>query len=211
VGTGSVSTGLVHIVDADPATRRSVAEHLEAAGYRTRAHASGESFLRRVNTKSAACVVLDLDLPGIDGMSILRQLDEQGSALRVIALARHADVKTAVACLKSGAVDFLREPYAPVVLLAAIKAAFALADPRRPGRAHSDAPSRLAALTSRQRQVFFAVATGLTSQAIADKLGLSRRTVEMQRAGMMRKLNADNLADVRRIAFEIGLGRGATD
>ena len=197
----------VHIVDDDAAIRRSAGFLLTSSGYRVEGWPSGVEFLKDVRHATAGCILLDVRMPGMDGLEVQQALAEQGVALPVIVLTGHADVAIAVRAMKAGAVDFIEKPFERGVLLAAIEAAFArLEDGARKTSSAQDAARAIAALTPREHEVLDGLARGLPNKTIAYDLGISARTVEVHRANLMAKLGVRSFSDALRIAFAAGLG-----
>ncbi len=197
----------VHIVDDDEAIRQSVGFMLRKAGYEVEAYASGQQFLKTASRETRGCVLLDVRMPEIDGLEVQVRLAEQGIMLPVIMLTGHGDVTLAVRAVKAGAIEFLEKPFERTALLAAIDEA--LGQARRNDRsqlAAAEATVRLAALTTRERDVLDGMVLGRPNKLIAFDLGIATRTVEVHRANLMEKLAARSLSDVLRIAFSAGLG-----
>lgn len=195
----------VYIVDDHEGVRASTSALLQAAGYEPRIHASGEEFLQLADLHAGGCLILDLNLPGIDGLEVLRRLKRLGSDIAVIMLTGHADVRQAVEALKAGAADFLEKPYDLNVLIAAIQKALAVAMERPAAAA---ARRRIEALTPRECDVLLALVRGGSNREIAADLDLSPRTVEMHRASMMARLGARSLSEALKIAYDAGLAAG---
>lgn len=199
--------GLVHIVDDEDAIRRSASFMLKTSGYRVQTWSSGIAFLKEVRRTEAGCVLLDVRMPGMDGLEVQLRLGERGVTMPVIILTGHGDISIAVRAMKAGAVDFLEKPFERQSLLQALEAAFARMHNAESaaGRA-AEAEVLLAGLTSRERDVLQGLAQGLPNKTIAYDLGISPRTVEVHRANLMTKLNVHSLSDALRIAFAAGLG-----
>lgn len=192
----------IHIVDDEDAVRRSAAFLLRTAGYAVTTHESGTAFLADCRHLAPGCVLLDVRMPGIDGLEVQRLLGERGIPMPVIILTGHGDIQTAVAAMKAGAVDFLEKPFARVRLLEAVDAALFRLDAAHSREAGADAARlRLAALTTRERDVLGGLARGLSNKMIAREFGISSRTVEVHRANLMAKLGAGSLSDVLRLTF----------
>lgn len=170
-------------------------------------YASGTTFLKAVSRATTGCVLLDVRMPEIDGLEVQRRLAEVGIALPVIMLTGHGDVALAVRAIKAGALEFLEKPFERTSLLTAIDGALAQSGRNdRAQLAEADAVIRLAALTSRERDVLDGMVLGRPNKLIAYDLGIATRTVEVHRANLMEKLSARSLSDVLRIAFAAGLG-----
>jgi len=148
------------------------------------------------------CVLLDIRMPGLDGLDVQRTLNERGSDFPVIILTGHGDIALSVRALKAGAVDFIEKPFGKAELIAALEEAFARLDDN--GRHRLDAAAanvRLAALTPRERDVLDGLVAGLPNKTIAFDLEISSRTVEVHRANLMSKLGVRSLSQMLRIAF----------
>jgi two-component system, LuxR family, response regulator FixJ len=199
----------VYVVDDDEAVRDSLAALLASAGYRVVAHATARSLLDSDLSASEACILLDVRLPDMNGLSLKDELARRGVDLPVILITGHGDVPMAVRAMQAGAVDFIEKPCREEVLLGSLERAFG----RRPqagepaGAGDDEPTSRLARLTPREREVFERLAQGKANKVIAAELGISPRTVEVHRARVMAKLGARSLADVVRLGLGAGSGR----
>lgn len=192
---------LIHVVDDDESLRVSVGELLEAAGFEMRGYASTGEFLLDPLPDRAGCVLLDVRLPGPSGLDLQAALQRRGIALPVIFLTGHADVATSVRAMKAGAVDFLEKPFTRDLLLDALGRALARDAAQRTARDDERRRSaRLAALTSREREVFDRVVAGKLNKQIADELGIGLRTVKAYRAQLMEKLGVSTAAELGRLA-----------
>lgn len=202
----------IHLVDDDEAVRRSVGFMLRTSGFDVVAHVSGVAFLAGVGSAREGCILLDMRMPGLDGLEVQRTLRERGIALPVIMLTGHGDVTLAVRAIKAGAVDFLEKPFEKTALLGAIEEAFGRLDAADMAEFNAaDAKVRLAALTPRERDVLEGLARGQPNKITAYELGISARTVEVHRANLMHKLKLRRLSDVLRLSFAAGLGAGVPD
>lgn len=198
---------LVHIVDDDEAIRQSVGFMLRKSGHAVRNYVSGTEFLKSVDRETRGCVLLDVRMPGIDGLEVQLRLSEAGIALPIIMLTGHGDVSLAVRAIKAGAVEFLEKPFERMALLAAIDEGFRrAARGKREHLAEADALVRIAALTTRERNVLDGMVLGRPNKLIAFDLDIATRTVEVHRSNLMEKLHARSLSDVLRIAFAANLG-----
>lgn len=194
---------IVFIVDDDAAVRDSLALVLGLRGYATRSFARGEDFLATIDCSAGGCILLDLRLPGIDGLAVQAELAARAIALPIIMLTAHGDAATARAALKAGAFDFLEKPIDDAVLRATIEAALARDHEARDRASHRAAwQDRLARLTPREREVLELVVHGRHNREIAAALGISPRTVEVYKARVMDKLQVDRLPDLIRIALD---------
>lgn len=198
---------LVHIVDDEIAMRRSIAFMLKTAGYAVESWENGLAFLSQVRSAAPGCVLLDVRMPHMDGLTVQSELAARGIAMPVIILTGHGDITTAVNAMRSGAVDFLEKPFQKSVLLAALDAGFRRLDHKAELSDNArDARIRVAGLTPREQHVLDGLARGLPNKTIAFDLGISPRTVEVHRANLMTKLAVNSLSDALRIAFAAGLG-----
>ncbi|EJL33006.1 response regulator [Caulobacter sp. AP07] len=197
---------MIHIVDDEEAIRRSAGFMLKTSGYAVSTYASGDAFLQAAKDAEPGCVLLDVRMPGMDGLEVQKVMAERGIAMPVVVLTGHGDITVAVRAMKGGAVDFIEKPFEKAVLLTAIIAAFERLDDveARAARA-SDAAVAIAALTSREQDVLKGMAQGLPNKTIAFDLGISPRTVEVHRANVMAKLQVKSLSEALRIAFAAGL------
>lgn len=193
---------LVHIVDDDPAVRRSVGFMLKTSGHRVEAYESGSDLLKKTADLEEGCILLDIRMPGMDGLEVQQALQERGVSLPVIMMTGHGDVTLAVKAMKAGAVDFIEKPFEKDTLLASLEEGY-----RRLLRKEAtddrmrNAAVRLQALTPRERDVLDGLAQGLPNKTIAYDLGISPRTVEIHRANLMTKLDVRSLSGALRIAF----------
>lgn len=198
---------LVHIVDDEEGIRRSTSFLLKTMGYRVQAWTSGVDFLKAAGQAETGAVLLDIRMPGMDGLEVQRELAERGIAFPVIILTGHGDIALAVRSMKAGAIDFLEKPVTKARLAEALQRAFARMDRlAEASREAEDARLLLSALTSREKEVLEGLAKGLPNKTISFDLGISARTVEVHRASVMRKLKARSFPDALRIAFAAGLG-----
>ena len=192
----------VFIVEDDAAVRDSLGLLLGLQGFRTQSFSCAEDFLRIYQPSWAGCLLLDVRMPGMDGLELQESLRRQGLALPVIIMTAHGDITTVRTALKSGAVDFLEKPVDPAALLAAVRAALdADAARRRAGMEAEGARQRLSVLTARERQVMELVAKGCHNREIAETLGISPRTVEVHKARVMEKLQVQSVPELVRIVM----------
>jgi len=194
----------IYIVDDDAAICAGLCDLLESAGLKTQHFSSAEGFLESWEPEMIGCLVLDVRLPGMSGMQLQSKLLESNIALPVIIMTAHGDVPMVKKALKSGAVEFLIKPFQDSELLQAVHQAFALDRARRQSDLVVNAiQSRADALTERERQVMEFVTAGLTNKEIAERLFLSVVTVKLHRGQVMRKMQADSLADLVKMAEKL--------
>lgn len=198
---------LVHIVDDEDSIRRSLDFLLRSAGYRAERWEDGVSFLNGVDRTKAACVLLDVRMPGMDGLQVQAEMAARGYNLPVVVLTGHGDISTAVRAMHGGAVDFLEKPFNRERLLQALEAGFAQLNDREAARKREEwARTEVGKLTEREKEVLEGLACGYPNKTIAYDLGISSRTVEVYRANVMSKFEVTNFADSLRIAFAAGMG-----
>lgn len=198
---------LVHVVDDEDSIRRSLDFLLKNAGYQVAKWEDGESFLKGAERSAPACVLLDVRMPGMDGLQVQAEMAARGFNLPVIVLTGHGDVGTAVAAMQAGAVDFLEKPFERDSLLRALGLGFAqLANATSRRDREQWARTQIGALTVREREVLEGLACGYPNKTIAYDLGISSRTVEVYRANVMAKLEVTNFAEALRVAFAAGMG-----
>jgi two-component system response regulator TtrR len=196
-------SSLIYIVDDDDAIRDSLRWLLESTGYRVSAFSTAERFLGAYKTGVAACLVLDVRMPGLSGLELQQELNRRGEALPIIFITGHGDVPMAVNALKSGAFHFLEKPFKDEQLLAVIEQA---ATSRTPAAAEGArgrcAAARLATLTQREREVMDLVVRGLKNKQIAEQLSISVKTVEAHRARAMEKMDVSSVAELVRATLD---------
>jgi two-component system response regulator FixJ len=193
---------LVHLVDDDEAIRRSAGFMLKTSGFRVQTYESGDQLLKAAASLDPGCVLLDIRMPGMDGLEVQQALKEHGVGLPVVIMTGHGDVTLAVQAMKAGAVDFIEKPFEKAVLLGAIDQAFSRLNRSSETRDRAnEAEVRLNGLTPREREVLDGLAQGLPNKTIAYDLGISPRTVEIHRANLMSKLGVRSLSEALRIAF----------
>jgi two-component system, LuxR family, response regulator FixJ len=198
---------VVHLIDDEEALRRSVGFLLRTSGYDVTAWSSGVEFLKQARQVPTGCILLDVRMPEMDGLSVQQALAERGVAMPVIILTGHGDISMAVAAMKQGAMDFLEKPFEKAALLRAIETGFERLENEAAFRLRAqEAEVRMAVLTEREREVLEGLARGLPNKTIAYDLDISPRTVEVHRANLMVKLNARSLSDALRLAFSAGIG-----
>lgn len=191
----------VFVVDDDPAVRDSIAVMLDQAGFRVCPFASPREFLDVYSPRDAGCLILDLRMPEMSGLEVQQALQRLGPSLPVIFLTGYGDVPTTVRAIKGGAIDFLEKPVTPDTLVDRVRHALAEDDRQRSAQAEQRRVlQRYARLSPRERQVMDLVTQGLGSKEIARELGISHRTVENHRARVLEKMQAQNVADLCRMA-----------
>lgn len=196
----------VYVVDDDADVRDALGLLLKLRGHLVQLHECAEDFLRTLPDDPSGCLVTDIRMPGMTGLELQQELAARSAEIPVIVLTAHGDVESARTALKAHAIDFLLKPFKEQDLLGAIETAFERERERLAARARTLADhSVLATLTTREREVAALLATGAQNLEIADKLGISPRTVEIHKARCMEKLQARSIADVVRLADRTGL------
>lgn len=196
------SARLVHVVDDDEAIRRSVAFALKTSGFQVRLYTNGSELLKSAAKLEEGCILLDIRMPGMDGLEVQEALKTKGVTLPVIIMTGHGDVSLAVRAMKAGALDFIEKPFQKAVLLTAIEQGLGRLERAAANRElASEAAVKLQGLTPREREVLDGLAKGLPNKSIAYDLGISPRTVEIHRSNLMSKLGVRSLSEALRIAF----------
>jgi len=192
---------IVYIVDDDDSLRRSLDRLLRVTGHNVESFGSATEFLSCPDPGVPCCLLLDIRMPSMTGLDVQRAVNEAGRALPIILMTGFADVESCVVGMKGGAADFLMKPFEEEQLLRAVSAALIQSSEMRIERsARGELEHRLDALTPRERQVFSLVVKGLLNKQIAAQLGTKEGTVKLHRANVMRKLRAQSVADLVRIA-----------
>ena len=197
---------IVYVVDDDAGVRKSMCMAMEAAQLPARAYASAEEFLGDYQPNAPGCVVLDLSMPGMSGLELLKHLRAQGVELPVLIVSGTATVPKAVEAMRLGIVDFLEKPADHRTVMQKVQDALAKDAVRRADAAEVESVRRrFAALTERERELLKLVINGRSNKQIADDMGISIKTVANHRAHLMEKTGALNAADLVRISMIAGL------
>lgn len=187
----------VFVVDDDEAVRDGLYELFSAERIPVQAFASAEDFLDAGVTRQPGCVILDIHMPGMNGIELQSELARQGATIPVIVITGQGDVSKAVTTLKAGAMDFIEKPFEPAALLQAVNEAFDREGrSRRLSEEQQETDNRLMTLSPRERQVLDLVVGGHSNKAIGTKLGISVRTVENHRAKLMDKMGCANVSSL---------------
>jgi len=192
-----MTRAVVHVVDDDRSVRTSLGRLLDAAGFEARPHASAAEFLLSPRGGEPACLVLDVALPGLNGLDLFDALVRDGDLTPVIFITGRGDIEMGVHAMKAGAVDFLTKPVKREALLAALDTALGRAAKARAERDELDRLRKhLERLTPRERQVLAGVTQGKLNKDIAVELGTSLRTIKAHRSQVMRKMEAASVAEL---------------
>jgi two-component system response regulator FixJ len=193
---------VVHIVDDEEPVRNSLAFLLASSGFAVRTHESAGAFLEMAPTVRNGCLITDLRMPDMDGVELLRRLRAADALLPAIVITGHGDVQMAVEAMKNGALDFIEKPFADDVLIESIRRAVDQAETQiKTEAAHEAIKERVGSLSDRERQVLKGVVAGQPNKTIALELGISPRTVEVYRAGLMGKMQAKCLPELVRMVL----------
>ncbi len=200
------SERIVAVVDDDPSAREGLSSLLRSAGLRVETFASGQQFLSRGGADAPSCLVLDLQLPGLSGLELQKHMAEAGQEIPIVFLTGHGNIPASVQAMKAGAVEFLTKPVDDRELLQAIQEA--VERDRRNREQHAEMRElreRYESLTPREQEVMQQVVSGLLNKQVASELNITEYTVKIHRAHVMRKMHANSLADLVRMAESLGI------
>jgi len=192
----------VCIVDDDQAVLAALASLLTADGYAVRAHESARTFLDMIQQDDCGCLVTDVRMPEMSGLDLLAEMKERRVSMPVIVITTHGDVSLAVAAMKRGAVDFFKKPFDGGALLDSVRAALAREESEPAPDAETQMiKERFATLSKREKEVLAALLNGQPNKTIANELGISKRTIEVHRANIMKKTQATSFVELVRMAL----------
>jgi FixJ family two-component response regulator len=195
---------MVLVIDDEPSIRKALGRLLKAAGLRAELFASAEDFLGQPLPDGAACLILDVCMPGLNGLELQHTLAEKRVNLPIIFITGQGDIPMSVHAMKAGAVDFLPKPFQVPALLAAVRQALARhAQARQEDTQRTELARRAEALSTREREVMDLVVSGLLNKQIGHRLGVTEKTIKAHRAQVMRKMEADSLPQLVRMAATI--------
>ncbi len=199
---------VVYVIDDDPSMRRALEGLLASVGHEVRLFASAPEFMQAPRNDVPGCLLLDVRLPGMSGLAFQQELTKAGVALPIIFVTGHGDVPMSVRAMKAGAVEFLTKPFDDQVLLDSVHSALECDRARRLDAAGLAAlQARYQELTDRERQVMSHVVAGQVNKRIADALGLSVVTIKVHRGQVMKKMRAESVAELVRMADRLGAPR----
>jgi FixJ family two-component response regulator len=202
----------VFVVDDDAAVRKSLVRLLKSAGFRAESFASADEFIQCWKRNPLpGCVLLDIQMPGIDGLQLQQELSNSTHEIPLIFITGHGDIPSSVKAMKAGAVDFFSKPFNDESLLKAVRMAIERDHRARNERAERvSVAGRFAALTPREREVLELVVRGMLNKQIAAALGASEKTIKIHRGRVMEKMKVQSVADLVRAADKIGIRPGST-
>jgi len=197
---------VIAIVDDDLSVRRSLQRLIRSAGWNAESFASAQEFLARPGPGTPSFLVLDLRLPGLSGLDLQKRMAEIGLEIPIVFLTGHGNIPASVQAMKAGAVEFLTKPFDEEDLFQAIQEAIERDRRTRQQRAEKrELKNRYASLTSREQEIMEQVISGTLNKQIAAELGITEFTVKFHRGHIMRKMHADSLADLVRMAENLGI------
>jgi len=200
---------VVFVVDDDPSMRRSLDTLLRSVGHEVRLFSAADEFMRAERPDAPGCLVLDVRLPGMSGLTFQQELAKAGIALPVIFITGHGDVPMSVRAMKAGAIEFLSKPFRDEELIDAINVGIERSRAQRREAARgAELRRRFAALTQREREVMTLVISGRPNKRTAAELGVSEATVKVHRAQIMHKMQAKSLVDLVHMGDALGLSTG---
>ena len=204
--TESFDVQTIFLVDDDAGVRKALSRVLREEGWSVETFESAEAFLARPDQKTQGCVVLDVTMPGLDGLELQRRLAAAGESLPIVFVSGHGDIPMSVQAIKAGATDFLTKPVEARVLVAAVRAAIDQDTAERQALAAAEElRQRLASLTPREREILVALAGGKLNKQIAGDLGVVEQTVKFHRARIMERMRAKTVAELMHIAARVGI------
>jgi len=201
-----MDTPIIHIVDDDAPARTAASRLLTAAGYAVRAYASGDEFLATAPPDATGCLILDMRMPGRNGLELQTAVAQRDDPLPIIFLTGYGEVHESVRAIQRGAIDFLTKPIEASALLDAVARALERDAADRAARARQrEVRARYERLTAREREVFAHLISGQLNKQVAGDLNISERTVKLHRSRILEKLEVDSMAALARLAMDLGV------
>jgi FixJ family two-component response regulator len=201
----SAAQQVVYVVDDDQGMLDSTVWLLESVGLKALPFTTGRDFLQACDPGLNACVLLDVRMPGMGGLSVQEEMRARDLHLPVIFVSGHADVPIVVRAFKAGAHDFIEKPYNQQLLLDSVQQALDRSDVNRPGEGQAALQARLLTLTPRERDVLLPLVQGYTTREIAEQLGVGVKTVDLYRSRVMKRMQADHLPELVGMAIAAGM------
>jgi FixJ family two-component response regulator len=204
----SITGQIVYVLDDEPEMVKALVRLLRAKGFEVRGFASVRDFFAAYRAEETACLVLDVAMPELDGLTLQRRLTYRGILIPIIFLTGHGDIPMSVRAIKAGATDFLTKPVDKTRLISAVRAALYLAESRHHTIAETAAlATRLATLTPREHEVMRHVVAGQLNKQIAADLGTGEQNIKLHRMHVMRKMGVESVADLVRAAERLGVSK----
>lgn len=200
------TTAIVFIVDDDLSIRKALGRLLRSFGFQVETFPSAQKFLEHERPDAPGCLVLDVRMPGLDGLELQCSLREANVSLPIVFITGHGDIPMTVQAMKAGAVDFLPKPFDDEALLNAVRQAIARDVQARQERADNTVlRRRVDSLTPREREVLELVVSGMLNKQVGHRLGVTEKTIKVHRAQAMHKMQASSLAELVRLAERVGI------
>ena len=204
----NTSGGVVYVLDDEPEMVKALVRLLRSKGFDARGFTSVREFLEACRPEEAGCLVLDVAMPELDGLTLQRRLTHKGILIPILFLTGHGDIPTSVRAIKAGATDFLTKPVKATLLIPAVRTALQAAESRRQTIAETAALcARLATLTPREREVMEHVVAGQLNKQIAADLGTGEQNIKLHRMHVMKKMGVESVADLVRAAERLGVSK----
>jgi FixJ family two-component response regulator len=202
---------IVFIVDDDKSVRKSLARLIKSVGLKAEIFSCANEFLKRDPYDGPSCLVLDIRMPGLSGLDLQAELAKTKRTLSIVFITGHGNIPMSVQAIKAGAVDFLEKPFEEQALLDAVHLSIQKDSAAKEKLAElKEIQERVESLTTREREVFAFVVTGMLNKQIAFEMGISEKTIKVHRARVMQKMQAESLADLVRLAEKLGIGSASS-
>jgi RNA polymerase sigma factor (sigma-70 family) len=206
----TIPNSLVFVIDDDASVRKGLTRLLRSAGYKSEIFQSASDFLARPSHSGPSCAIVDVQMPGINGMDLQETLIQRRREEQLVFITGHGDIPTCAQAMKAGAVDFLSKPFRSHELLQCVeRALIRSAEQRRRSEEKSDVRHLLDLLTPREFEVMELVITGMLNKQIAGELGIAEKTVKVHRGRMMQKLGVTSVAELVKLVQKAGIASAA--